>query len=90
MLDKEKRGTGRKEEVGERKNLLKKMKNEKVAKGRIISLAGPCSENHGFTNLDIVAHFEVFRFESKAAGQLFLHRGRLIGKTHDFKIKINA
>ena len=42
--DGEEGGTGRKEGRGRRKNekLLKKMKNEKVAKGRIIGLAGPC------------------------------------------------
>ena len=48
--DEEEGGTGRKEGRGGRrgeesekmKNLLKEMKNEKVAKGRIIGLAGPC------------------------------------------------
>ena len=37
---------GRKEGRVERKNGkgVKKMRNEKVAKGRIIGLAGPCSE----------------------------------------------
>ena len=41
--DEEEGGTGRKEGRGERKNenVVKKMKNEKVAKGRIIGLAGP-------------------------------------------------
>ena len=34
---------GRRDEESEKmKKLLKKMKNEKVAKGRIIGLAGPC------------------------------------------------
>ena len=50
VLDKEKRGTRRKEGRGGRRNeesekmtkLLKKKKNEKVAKGRIIGLAGLC------------------------------------------------
>ena len=50
VLDKEKRGTRRKEGRGGRrdeesekmKKSFKKMKNEKVAKGRIIGLAGPC------------------------------------------------
>ena len=50
MLDEEKRGFGRKEGRGGRrgeesekmKNLLKEIKNDKVAKGRIIGLAGPC------------------------------------------------
>ena len=50
MLDEEKRGTRRKvgrgkrrdEESEKKKKLLKKMKNEKVAKGRIIGLGGPC------------------------------------------------
>ena len=54
MLDEKKRGqeggTGRKEgregrrdeESEKMKNLLKRMKNEKVAKGRIIGHAGPC------------------------------------------------
>ncbi len=49
MLDEEKRdeeegGTRRKEgqESEKMKKLLKKMKDEKVAKGRIIGLAGPC------------------------------------------------
>ena len=38
----ERRG-GRRDEGSEKmKKLLKKMKNEKVAKGRIIGLAGPC------------------------------------------------
>ena len=31
--------------------LLKKMKNEKVAKGRIIGLAGPFQKSIGFTRL---------------------------------------
>ena len=49
MLDEEKKrgeegGTrGRRDEENEKmKKLLKKMKNEKVARGRIIGLAGPC------------------------------------------------
>ena len=50
MLDEEKRGTRRKEGRGGRRNeeskkmkkSLKKMENEKVAKRRIIGLAGPC------------------------------------------------
>ena len=42
MGRKEGRG-GRSDEEGEKmKKLLKKMRNEKVAKGRIIGLAGPC------------------------------------------------
>ena len=48
--DEEEGGTGRKEGQGgrrdkeseKRKKLLKKMKKEKVAKGCIIGLAGPC------------------------------------------------
>ena len=48
--DREERGTGRKEGRGGKrdeesekmKKLLKKMKNGKVANGRIIGLAGPC------------------------------------------------
>ncbi len=48
--DEEERGTRRKEGRGGRRNgesekmkkLLNEMKNEKVAKGRIIGLAGPC------------------------------------------------
>ena len=60
MLDEEKRdetgGTRRKEGRGGRrdeerekmKKLIKKMKNEKVAKGRIIGLAGPCYQMEGF------------------------------------------
>ena len=39
---KEGRGGRRNEESEKMKNLFKKMKNEKVAKGRIIGLAGPC------------------------------------------------
>ncbi len=36
-------------EEGKMKKFLKKMKNEKVAKGRIIGLAGPCfHKDHGF------------------------------------------
>ena len=45
VLDKEEGGTWRKEGRGEKKKMkksLKKMKNEEVAKGRIIGLAGPC------------------------------------------------
>ena len=34
---------GRDEESEKMKKLFKKMKNEKVAKGRVIGLAGPCS-----------------------------------------------
>ena len=47
--DEEEGGTGRKEGRGGRRDgekggtrRVKKMKNEKVAKGRIIGLAGPC------------------------------------------------
>ena len=36
------RGAGRDKESEKMKKLLKKMKNGKVAKGRIIGLAGPC------------------------------------------------
>ena len=51
VLDEEKRGTrrkegrgGRRDEESERmKKMFKKMTTEKVAKGRIIGLAGPCS-----------------------------------------------
>ena len=39
---KEGRGGRRDEENEKMKKLLKKMKNEKVAKGRIIGLTGPC------------------------------------------------
>ena len=39
---KEVRGGRRDEESEKMKKLLKKMKNEKVAKGHIIGLAGPC------------------------------------------------
>ena len=39
---KEERGGRRDEESEKIKKLLQKMKNEKVAKGRIIGLAGPC------------------------------------------------
>ena len=42
MRRKEGRGGRRNEESEKMKKLLKKMKNEKVAKGRIIGLAGPC------------------------------------------------
>jgi len=56
--DGEEGGTGSKEGWGGRrdmeeggaskkmKKLLRKMKNEKVAKGRIIGLAGPCYTNN--------------------------------------------
>ena len=40
---KEGRGGRRDEESEKMKKLLERMKNEKVAKGRIIGLAGPCS-----------------------------------------------
>ena len=58
VLDEEEGGTRRKEgrrngeEGGTRrmKKLLKKMRNEKVAKGRIIGLAGPC---YGIYGLDL-------------------------------------
>ena len=33
------------------KKLLKKMKNEKVAKGRLIGLAGPCWGFHGIITI---------------------------------------
>ena len=50
--DKEEGGTGLKEGSGEWKNEkdVKKLKNEKVAKGRIIGLAGPCygKKSHNF------------------------------------------
>ena len=39
---KEGRGGGRDEESKKMTKLFKKMKNEEVAKGRIIGLAGPC------------------------------------------------
>ena len=42
MGRKEGRGGRRDEESEKMKKLLKKMRNEKVAKGRIIGLAGPC------------------------------------------------
>ena len=42
MERKEGRGRRRDEESEKMKKLLKEMKNEKVAKGRIIGLAGPC------------------------------------------------
>ena len=42
MRRKEGRGGRRNEESEKMKKLLKKMKNENVAKGRIIGLAGPC------------------------------------------------
>ena len=35
---------GRRDEESEKMNKLLKLKNEKVAKGRIIGLAGPCLE----------------------------------------------
>merc|ERR1712237_71361 len=43
-MDRRKEGRGGRtdEESEKMKKLLKKMKNEKVAKGRIIGLAGPC------------------------------------------------
>ncbi len=40
--DEEEGGTRRKEGRGGREKVVKKMKNEKVAGGRIIGLAGPC------------------------------------------------
>ena len=43
MGRKEGRGGRRDEESEKMKKLLRKMKNEKVAKGRIIGLAGPCN-----------------------------------------------
>ena len=46
MGRKEGRGGRRDEESEKMKKLLKKMRNEKVAKGRIIGLAGPCSFSH--------------------------------------------
>ena len=42
MRWKERRGGRRDEESEKMKKLLKKIKNEKVAKERIIGLAGPC------------------------------------------------
>ena len=42
MGRKEGRGGRRDEESEKMKKLLKKMRNEKVAKGRIIGHAGPC------------------------------------------------
>ena len=42
MRRQEGRGGRRGEESEKMKSLLKEMKNEKVAKGRIIGLAGPC------------------------------------------------
>ncbi len=42
MRRKERQGGGRDEESEKMKKLFKKMKNEKVAKGRIIGLTGPC------------------------------------------------
>ena len=63
MRDKEEGGTGRKEGRGGRrdeergeKKLLKKKKNEKVAKGPIIGLAGPCLTDVGFSWLSIISH----------------------------------
>ena len=55
--DGEEGGTGRKEGRGERKNKKVVKKNEKVAKGRIIGLAGPCfscklNQNIRFTPFD--------------------------------------
>ena len=45
---KEGRGGWRDEENEKMKKLLKEMKNKKVAKGRIIGIAGPCSpREHG-------------------------------------------
>ena len=46
MRRKEGRGGRRNEESEKMKKLLKKMKNEKVTKGRIIGLAWPCSIAH--------------------------------------------
>ena len=45
-MDEKKRGTRRKrdDECENVKKLLKKLKNEEVAEGRIIGFAGPCSE----------------------------------------------
>ena len=43
MGRKDGRGGRTDEESEKMKKLLKRMKNEKVAKGRIIGLAGPCS-----------------------------------------------
>ena len=52
LLDEEEGGTRRKEGRGGRRDeelkrkVVEKMKNEKVAKGRIIGLAGPCFSFH--------------------------------------------
>ena len=50
MRKKEGQGGRRNEESEKTKKLLKKMKNEKVAEGRIIGLAGPCygKKSHNF------------------------------------------
>ena len=41
------------EKEGKNEKVVKKMKNEKVAKGRIIGLAGPCFIVSGRQRLDL-------------------------------------